>query len=623
MSRFFLSLLFSLSIIAAAHAQEKAPPENYSAPDAQGWRHALSLMGQIRHPKDFKHFDYVNPDAPKGGRVRLATESVFDSFNIVLPKGVPAPGLGTLIYLQLMEPSLDEVSTEYGSIADKVKYPDDFSSVTYHLRSEAKWEDGTQITPEDVIWSFQNVTKLNPTYAFYYANVSKVEKTAEHEVTFTFDKPGNREKPNIIGQLVVLPMHWWEGKDAKGNKRDITQNTLEAPIGSGPYRVKSFDAGRSITYERVKDWWAKDLPVNVGRFNFDEIHFDAYRDDTVQLEAFKSDQFDFRLEISAKNWATAYNFPALQQGKVIKEAFPMNDRGTMQAFVFNLRRERFADARVRRAFNYAFDFEDMNQALFYGQYERINSFFYGTELTSKDLPKGKELEILESVKDDVPKEVFTETYTNPKGGNPKLARENLREAARLFKEAGWDVKNGKLVNTKGETFRVEFLIHTPAMERVILPYKNILDKLGLEVGVRTVDPSQYIERMRNRDFDVTVSGWGQSLSPGNEQREFWGTEAADREGSQNYGGIKNKAVDTLIDRVIFAKDRDELVAATKALDRVLLMNNYVVPQYTAPVYRTARWDRFGRPAKLPSYSYAFPDIWWFDAEKAKKTGAQR
>jgi microcin C transport system substrate-binding protein len=623
MPRLKLILAFLGVFSGIAVADDKPAPSNYVAADAEGWRHGTSLMGQVSYPRDFTHFDYVNPQAPKGGRVRLSAEGVFDTFNIAWPKGIPAPGLAALVYQHLMEPSLDEISTEYGSLAEAVKYPDDFSSVTYRLRGNAKWDDGKPVTAEDVIWSFNALTKNNPAYTFYYAGVTKVEKTGERDITFTFDKPGNREKPNIIGQLTVLPKHWWEGKDAKGNKRDITQGTLEAPLGSGPYRVKSFDAGHSVVYERVKDWWAKDLPVNVGRYNFDELRFDAYRDDTVEFEAFKSDQIDFRQEASAKNWATGYDFPAVKQGRVIKEMFPVHDRGTMQGFVFNLRREKFADPRVRRAFNLAFDFEEMNRSLFYGQYERINSYFFGTELASSGLPQGKELEILEGIRPDVPKQLFTEPYKNPVGGNTKAARENWREALRLMSEAGWTVKGGKLVNAKDEKFTVEFLLSSPMMERVVLPYKTVLERLGFEISIRTVDASQYLERLRNRDFDILVSGWAQSLSPGNEQREFWGTESADREGSRNLGGIKNKAVDALIERIIFAHDREELVAATHALDRVLLWNDYVVPQYILSSDRTARWNRFGRPDKLPAYSYAFPEIWWYDEDKAMKTGAGR
>jgi microcin C transport system substrate-binding protein len=580
------------------------------------WRHGLSLMGSPRYGPDFKHFDYVNPDAPKGGLVRLAAEGSFDSLNFVPIRGTAAAGL-TLIYDTLMAPAYDEISTEYGLIAESVRYPADYSSVTYRLRVDARWHDGKPITVDDVIWSFEMLKKHNPGQAFYYRHVVKAEKSGEHEVTFTFDRPGNRELPQIVGQLNVLPKHWWTGTDADGKPRDIAGGTLEPPLGSGPYRVKSVVPGRTIAYERFADYWGRRLPVNVGKDNFEEIRWEYYRDDTVELEAFKADQYDFRVETSAKSWATAYDFPAKRDGKVVLETFPERGRGVMQAFIFNLRRDKFTDPRVRLAFIYALDFEEMNKTLFFGQYQRINSYFSGTELASEGLPKGKELELLEGVRGKVPPEVFTTPYAAPKAGDERARRSNLRDAARLLREAGYEVRGGKLVNGKtGEPFKLEFLLSNPAFERVVLFYKPGLERLGIDITVRVVDTSQYVNRVRGRDFDMIVSGWGQSLSPGNEQRDFFGSEAADREGSRNYGGIKNPAVDALIDRVIFAKDREELVAATKALDRVLLWNHYVVPTWTIGYTRTARWDRFGKPDQLPAYSFAFPDIWWYDKKRA-------
>jgi microcin C transport system substrate-binding protein len=523
-----------------------------------------------------------------------------------------------------MSGSLDEVATEYGLLAESVKFPADFSSVTYKLRAEAKWADGQPVTPEDVIWTFDTLKKLNRRQEFYYRHVVKAEKTGEREITFTFDAPGNRELPQIVGQIVIMPKHWWTGKDANGKQRDIAAGTLEPPLGSGPYRIKSFIAGRTITYERNPNYWGKDLPVNVGKNNIGDIRYEYYRDDTVELEALKADQYDFRAENSAKNWATAYDFPAKREGKVILQTFPERARGIMQAFVFNLRRAKFQDPRVRLAFNYALDFEDMNRTLFFGQYSRINSYFEGSELKSTGLPEGKELEILNTVRDKVPPEVFTKTYEAPKGGTEEARRNNLRQSLRLFKEAGYEVKNGKMTNVKtGEPFTVDILLNSPPMERVALFYKPALDRLGIGVTVRIVDSSQYVNRVRSRDYDIIVTGWAQSLSPGNEQLSYFGSESADRDGSYNFAGIKNPAVDEMIKRVIFAKDRDELIAATKALDRVLLWNQYVVPMWTISYSRTARWDRFGFPEKLPAYSYGFPSIWWYDMAKAEKTGIKQ
>ena len=607
------------------------------------WRHGLSLFGELKYPAGFKHFDYVNPNAPKGGIVRQGTFGTFDSFNYVVSgvKGNVAAGIDQ-IYDSLMASSLDEVSAEYGLIAESVSHPPDFSSVTYRLRAEARWHDGKPVTADDVIFSLEAWKKHSPQLAAYYRHVTKAEKLGERDVRFTFDAPGNRELPQIVGQLTVLPKHWWEGKDANGQQRDISATTLEVPLGGGAYRIKDFSTGRSVAYERVKDYWGKDLPVNVGRDNFEELRFEYFRDPTVALEAFKADQLDWRAENSAKNWATAYDFAAVREKRVLLEEFPVRNMGIMQSFAFNTRRDKFKDPRVRRAFNLAFDFEEMNKALFFGQYQRIDSYFEGTELawnwqpegenapegakpaSVSGKPEGKELEILESVRNQVPPEVFTTPYTNPKGGSPEAVRANLREALRLLKEAGYEVKDRQLVNVKtGEQMVVEFLLSEPTFERVALFLKPSLERLGITMTVRTVDDSQYENRLRNWDFDIVLGSWPQSLSPGNEQRGFWGSQAADAAGSRNFVGIKNPAIDVLIDRVIYAKDREELVAASRAMDRVLLWNHYVIPQWTYGKVRTARWDRFGRPEKMPFYGMsAFPTIWWWDGARAAKTGGR-
>ena len=593
--------------------------------DDKTWRHALSLFGDLKYPAGFKQFDYVNPAAPKGGTVRQVAFGIFDNFNIVVSgvKGTIVAGMDT-IYDTLMAPAFDEVSTEYGLLAEAMSHPADFSSVTYRLRANAKWHDGKPVTPDDVIFSFDAFKKYHPQLSAYYRHVTKAEKTAERDITFTFDSPGNRELPQIVGQLNVLPKHWWEATDASGKKRDVSATTLEPPLGAGAYRVKEFIAGRTIVYERVKDYWGRDLNVNVGRDNFDEFRYEYFRDSIVALEAFKADTLDWRSENSAKNWATAYDFPAVKDKRVMLEEFPIRSSGVMQAFAFNTRREKFQDVRVRLAMNYAFDFEEMNKQIFFGQYKRVASYFEGTELASGGLPEGKELEILETVRDKVPAEVFTKVYTNPVGGNSENVRNNLRESLRLLREAGYEIRNQKLVNAKtGEQFVVEFLVADPNSERFVLFYKPSLDRLGMVASVRTVDEAQFVNRERNWDFDIVTAVWGQSLSPGNEQRGFWGSQAADQAGSRNLIGIKNPAVDALIDRIIFAKNRDELVAATKALDRVLLWNHYVVPQWTYGKIRTARWDRFGRPDPLPKYGFSgFPTIWWWDKDKAAKAGTR-
>ena len=591
-----------------------------SAQDGTGpvWRHGLSLFGDLKYPADFPHFDYVKPDAPKGGRVRLFAVGSFDSLNPYTFKGEAAGIVGS-IYDRLIKPALDEPGSEYGLIAEAVAHPPDFSSVSYRLRPQARFHDGRPITVEDIIWSMENLKKAHPFYNFYYGNIAKVEQTGEREVRFVFSAKGNRELPQITGQMPVLPKHWWTGKDASGKSRSLLDATLEPPLGSSAYRIRKVKAGESVVLERVKDYWAKDLPVNVGYDNFDEIELIYFRDDTVALEAFKADQYDWRDENNSKNWATAYDFPAVKRGDVILEKFHLKNSRGMQAFVFNLRRKKFQDRRVREAFNYAFDFEWANTNLFYGQYTRTNSFFSNSELAATGLPEGREREILEKVKDRVPPEVFTQEYRNPVNRTPADLRNNLRRAMKLLMEAGWKLgRDGILRNAKGEPFEVEFLLVSPAFERIVLPYIRNLKRIGIRATVRTVDSAQYERRVKSFDFDIIVGGWGQSLSPGNEQRNYWGSAAADRPGSRNLAGIKDPAVDWLIEQIIFAKSRKDLVAATRALDRVLLWNFYVLPTWHITYERTARWNRFGKPAKIPDYSVGFPDIWWWDEEKAAR-----
>ncbi|MGE4372187.1 MAG: extracellular solute-binding protein [Xanthobacter sp.] len=610
----------------AAQAEETTNVSNKTSATAEQapFRTGVSLMGEPKYPPGFAHFDYVNPQAPKGGLLRLGADGTFDSLNFIVPRGTPPSGM-QFLYDTLMAPSYDEVSSEYGLLAEGLSYPADYSSVTYRLREGAKWHDGQPVTPEDVVWSFEALTANNPSQRFYYSHVVKAEKTGPREVTFTFDQAGNRELPQIVGQLMVMPRHWWTGTGPDGKPRDISQGTLEVPLGSGPYRIKEVVPGRSISYARVPDYWGKDLPVNVGQHNFDEIRYEYFRDETVMLEAFKADQYDWRVESSAKNWATSYDFPARKAGDVVLEMFENRAIGVMQAFIPNLRREKFQDRQVRQALNYALDFEGMNHTLFFGQYVRVNSFFSGTELASSGLPEGRELEILQEVNkalpNALPQEVFTTPHTNPVAGDERERRNNLRAAARLLKEAGYEVKNRKLVNAKGEPFTIEILLASPAMERVAVFYKPALERLGITVNIRLVDSSQYVNRVRARDFDMIVSGWSQSLSPGNEQRSFFGSSSANQPGSYNFAGIASPAVDLLIEKVIYAKSREDLVAATRALDRVLMWNEFVVPAWTLNYTRTARWNRFSHPATLPTYNYAFPDIWWFDKDKAARIGA--
>jgi microcin C transport system substrate-binding protein len=582
-------------------------------------RHALSLIGAPHYPADFTHFGYVNPDAPKDGLVRIADIGSFDSLNPVLYRGEAAGGLG-LVYETLMLDSLDEPSTSYGLIAEWASYPDDYSSVTFKLRDNARWHDGTPITVDDVIYSLDVNKEANPRMGLYYKNVVKAEATGEREVTFGFDVKNNRELPMIMGQLTIIPKHWWTGKNDKGEQRDPMKTTMEMPLGSGPYRIKGMSAGRSIAYERVQDYWGKDLPVMKGQYNYDEIRFEYYRDETVAFESFKAGNLDYHMETSAKNWATAYDFAAVKDGYIKKQEVELKGAQGMQCFVLNLRRPQFQDRRVRQAFNLAFDFEWANKNLFFGQYARVGSYFQNSELAAPQAPpQGRELEILNEVKDGVPDEVFTTLHSNPVNNTSDDTRNNLRKAVTLLKEAGYEIKNGVLTDTKtGRPLTVEFLLVSPLFERIVQPYLRNLERLGIKGTIRMVDSAQYSRRLNGFDYDVVVGNFAQSDSPGNEQRDFWGSEAAGREGSRNMIGIKDPAIDKLVDHVIFAKDREELIAASRALDRVLQWNDYVVPQWYAPKVRIAYWNRYGQPATLPGLSPGFLQVWWYDQAMADR-----
>jgi microcin C transport system substrate-binding protein len=585
------------------------------------WLHATSLIGDPKYPEGFAHYDYVNPDAPKGGTVRFSANGSFDTFNPILPKGDPADGIN-LIYETLMDRSQDEASAEYGLLADAVAFPPDLSSATFRMNPKAKWQDGTPVTADDVVWSFNKLMALNPSQQNYYHDVTKAEVSAPGQVTFTFDSTNNRELPNILGQLTILPQHWWEGKDATGKQRDIGGSTLEPPMGSGPYKIKSFNPGSTITFERDPNYWGANQPTGIGQNNFDQIQYVYFRDLDVAFEGFKGDQFDWWSENRAKRWATSYDFPAVADKRVLKELYPQTyaASGVMVGFIPNVRLPKFQSPLVRQALNYAFDFETLNRTIFYGQYERINSYFYGIPLASSGLPTGAELDILNSVKDKIPGDVFTTPYANPTGGDATKLRANLKTALGLLAQAGYKLNGNQLVDASGQQLSFEILLDGPTIEPVATAFVTNLKSIGINATIREVDSAQYVERLRHRDFDMVYSGWSESLSPGNEQRDFWSSGSAKDPNTSNYGGISDPGVDALVDKVVFAKDRDTLVAATKALDRVLLANYFVVPSYALRHDRIAHWDRFSHPDKLPDYSIGFPNIWWFDKDKAAKTG---
>lgn len=571
--------------------------------------HGVSFFGALKYGPDFAHFDYVNPNAPKGGALRMAALGTFNTLNAYILKGDPAQGLG-LLYETLMTPSYDEPGAEYGLLAQSVTIAEDRSWVEFALRPEARWQDGKPVTPEDVIFSFDTLRKKGrPFYRLYYANVAKVEKTGPRSVRFTFQGAGNRELPLIMGQLPILPKHYWA-------KRKFEETTLQPPLASGPYKIADVKPGRSIVYARVPDYWGRYLPVNVGRYNFDTIRYDYYRDDTIALEAFKADRFDLRVEASAKNWATGYDVPAVRQGLVQRTVLHTAVPAPMQAFVFNLRRPKFADVRVREAFDYAFDFEWTNRTLFYGQYRRIESYFANSELAAAGMPSAAEQELLAPFRDALPPELFTQPYAEPRTDGRGENRRNLRVAQVLLEQAGWRIQDGVLKNAKGEPLTIEFLLFDPAFERVLAPYQRNLARLGVQTTLREIDVSQYQNRLNTFDFDCVVGNFPQSLSPGNEQRAYWGSDAADRPGSENLAGIKDPVVDTLVDKIIFAKDRDSLVTATHALDRVLLWRHYMVPQWYMDGARLAYWNRFAFPP-TPKYDNGLPDLWWYEPDKAR------
>ncbi|QPC89168.1 extracellular solute-binding protein [Mesorhizobium sp. INR15] len=598
------------------------------AVQADEWRTTSSLIGESKYGDNFQHYDYVNPDAPKGGGYNSVVLGTFDSFNPYIVQGSPAAGLvgfgGGLLYDTLMEQASDEGSTSHPLIADAFKYPADYSSATYRLDPRAKWHDGQPITVDDVIWSFQTLKSSSPQYSRYFENVTDAVVISDREVEFHFNQKGNRELPKIIGDLAVLPKHWWEGTDANGKKRDITKPTLEVPLGSAAYKIASFKPGSEIVWQRVPDYWAAKLPVKIGRENFDTQRFTYILDDNAAWQAFtKGGLDDIKPENSSKRWKTFYDFPAVKAGDVIKKEFKTASPVPMQAFMLNQRRPSFQDREVRAALTYPFDFETMNRTLFFGFNTRTQSYFQGTELASNGLPQGAELEILEKFRDKLPPELFTQEFKLPVYDSPQAERKYLKQAVDLFAKAGWVIKGGKMVNAKtGEPFKFEILGWNDTDQVIASPYIANLRKIGVDATLRIIDQTQYVNRVNNFDYDVIIGQLGQSESPGNEQRDFWSSKAADTPGSRNYSGIKNPVVDALVDRIIFATDRADLVATTHALDRVLLWNYYVVPQYHRAVVWLAYWNKFGIPEKQPSYRGADTDSWWIDLDKEKALAAK-
>src|ERR1700730_2351846 len=578
--------------------------------------YGVSLFGELKYGPDFKNFDYVNPTAPKGGTMKFSAIGTYDTFNPFVVKGVSAAGIGG-IFDTLTTASEDEPGSEYGLAAESIDLAADKLSVLYTLRKEAHFHDGSPMTADDVVWTFDTLrTKGNPRYRSYYGDVTKVEKEGERGIRFTFKSADNRELPQIIGQMPVLSKAYW-------STRDFSKTTLEPPLGSGAYKIDTFDAGRSVTYRRVADYWGDQLPVNKGRHNVDVLRYDYYRDGTIALEAFKAGQYDIRIENSSILWATGYDGPALRQGLIKKEEIPNELPSGMQGFGYNLRRPLFQDPRVRQALGYAFDFEWSNKNLFYGAYTRTRSYFDNSELAATGTPQGAELQLLEKYRGKIPDDVFTREYNPPKYDGSGNIRDGLREALQLLKAAGWGVKNEKLVNDQtGQPFEFEILLSDPQFERIVLPFAKNLERMGVTARVRTIDSAQYEKRMETFDYDMSVEVFGQSLSPGNEQREYWGSQAAGEEGSRNLLGIKSPVIDELTEELIRAPDRAGLVARTHALDRVLQYGYYMIPNFHLPAFRVAYWDKFRRPEISPKYGVGI-DGWWVDPKAEQSIEAKK
>ncbi len=600
-----------LALLLAAPAALAQP----AAPAPQGPVHALSLLGAPKLPPDFKAFPYVNPDAPKGGNVTLAAVGSFDSFNPFIVRGTAAEGEGRL-FDTLMVNNPDEPLAAYAHLAQSVEIAPDHMSVAFTLRPEAKFNDGTPVTAEDVAWTFKTLRDQGrPQYRTYYAGVDHVAVEGDRRVVFYFKSGDNHELPQILGEMAVLPEHWWKG-------RDFSAGLTEPPLGSGPYQIGHVDMGRTIIYKRVPNYWAANLPTARGLNNFDTVRYDYFRDPTVAFEAFKAGQVDWRLENIAKQWATGYDFPAVKQGLVKLESIPHHLPTGMQAFAMNMRRDPFKDRRVREAFNQVFDFEWMNKNLFYGTYTRTTSYFSNSEFASSGLPQGDELKLLEPFRAKLPPELFTQPFTLPVTDGSGNNREGLRRALELFQQAGWAIKDRKLVNAAGQQMSVEILLDEPAFERVGLPYAQSLQRLGIDARIRTVDASQFQKRMDGLDFDMAVDMIPESDSPGNEQMDFWSCRSANLPGTQNLAGVCDPVVDALVQDVIAAKGHDALVTATRALDRVLLWGWYMVPQWHLQKVNIAYWNRFGRPSQPVRTGVEFGS-WWVDPKLAAATDAAR
>ncbi|MFK7902115.1 MAG: extracellular solute-binding protein [Nitratireductor sp.] len=617
---FTLRAILTCLVIVSFNSAKAADPEH-----AGKWLHGDTLFGELKYKKDFPHYEHVNPNAPKGGTLNRNASGGFDSFNPFVVTGRPAPGLtytGGLLWDTLFAQSVDQASASYGLIAEAFKYSADFSEAVYRLNPNAKWHDGKAISPEDVIWSMKTIRENQPLYKDYYKNVISVEKTAPLEITFKFDVKGNRELPHIIGDLPILPKHWWEAKDAEGNARDVSKPlTSEAPLGSSAYKIASYDMGNVIKWERVKDYWAKDLNVQKGRYNYDFIRYTDFENTDAAWEGFKKGGIsDARVENRSRRWSTEYTFPAFERGDIVRKAWPTEGSETFQAYYINTRNEKFQNVDLRHALMLLLDYEAMNKNIFFGAYTRTDSYFEGGELQGNGIPEGRTKEILEEYRGRISDTIIDTAYELPVYKNSSEARKIRRKALQLLQNAGYEFKNSKMVDKNGKVFTIQILGQSPTDETIGLPYVENLRKLGIEAEVRVVDRAQYKARLDKFDFELTMSVTRQSLSPGNEQREYWTSDAAKREGARNYAGIQDPVVDELVERIIVSPNRAETIALTKALDHVLLHGHYSVPLYHNPALWYAWWRKINYPPNQPKYAGLDTLSGWIDLEVEKELG---
>ena len=602
-------------------------PVGLANADENQWRHGGVLFGELKYGPDFDHYDHVNVNAPKGGQFNQAAIGGYDSFNPFVVRGRPAAGLnyqGGLLYDSLFQQSVDQSSASYGLLADGFRFGDDYSWAVYRLNAKARWHDGQPITPQDVVWSMQMLRKVNPLWSNYYHNIERVEITGEREISFFFDQKNNRELPNIIGDLPVLPKHWWTGLNGEGEKRDITKPTTQPPLGSGPYRIGEFKMGKSVTWERVEDYWGLDAPTQKGRYNFGKIHYTYFLEPTAVWESFKKGGIvDLRDENRSQRWARSYNFPAIKRGDVLRKEFQKSGSQIYQGYFLNTRNDKLKDRRVRQALTLLFDFETMNKNLFFGAYTRTDSFFEGGELQSEGLPTGRELEILESYRGKIPDEVFSKEFILPDFSKPGSFRTAQRAALKLFTDAGYSFKKSKMVDGNGEQFSLEFIGNNPTDERIANPYFENLRTLGIKPSLRILDTAQYKNRLDKFDFEVTGVASIQSQSPGNEQREYWSSKSAKTNGTRNYAGISDPVVDELVEKLISAGDRQELLHLTRALDRILKWQFYAIPQWHNPKDRVAWWRKLKFVDKQPNFVGTDTFSFWINTKIEQEMEGQQ